>query len=63
MARAAPGRYRKIFAVMSIDLRRRDRGAERRRRTDELLKQVAERLAGIARATDTSPASISRSSR
>ena len=52
MARARAGRYRKIFAVMSIEL---TQGTEALSgpETDELLKQVAERLAGIARATDT----------
>ena len=54
MARARAGRYRKIFAVMSIDLAPAESaGALSDPETDELLKQVAERLAGIARATDT----------
>lgn len=54
MARARAGRYRKIFAVMSIDLAPAPgTGALSDPETDELLKQVAERLAGIARATDT----------
>ena len=56
MARARAGRYKKIFAVMSIDLalaRDATAGALSGREAEELLKQVAERLAGIARATDT----------
>jgi GGDEF domain-containing protein len=54
MARARAGRYRKIFAVMSIEVAP-GVGAEAlsEEETDELLKQVAVRLAGIARATDT----------
>jgi GGDEF domain-containing protein len=53
-ARARPGRYRKIFAVMSIELTQaHGQEALSDAETDELLKQVAERLAGIARATDT----------
>jgi len=54
MARARAGRYKKIFAVMSIDIAPAvEAGALEPRETDELVKQVAERLAGIARATDT----------
>jgi len=54
MARARAGRYKKIFAVMSIDIAPgQDATALSERETDELVKQVAERLAGIARATDT----------
>jgi diguanylate cyclase len=54
MARARAGRYKKIFAVMSIDVAPAQEAAGvTDREMDELLKQVAERLAGIARATDT----------
>jgi GGDEF domain-containing protein len=54
MARARAGRYRKIFAVMAIELTQaQGQGPLSGPELDELLKQVAGRLAGIARATDT----------
>jgi GGDEF domain-containing protein len=54
MARARAGRYKKIFAVMSIDIAQfPESGILSAPEADEMLKQVAERLAGIARATDT----------
>ena len=55
-ARARAGRYKKMFAVMSVDLpllRSTAAGALGPRETEQLLKQVAERLVGCARATDT----------
>ena len=54
MARARAGRYKKIFAVMFIDIDSGEQAAVLdSRESDELVKQAAERLAGIARATDT----------
>jgi GGDEF domain-containing protein len=56
MARARAARYRKIFAVMSIDLSLAGRvaaGALSEREAEQALKQVAERLVACARATDT----------
>ena len=56
MARAGASRYKKIFAVMSIDLalsKSAAGGALSEREAEETLRQVAERLAGCARATDT----------
>jgi len=56
MARARASRYKKIFAVMSIDLsvaRGLDTGALTEGEAEEMLKQIAQRLVGIARATDT----------
>jgi len=56
MARARAARYKKIFAVMAIDLalsKSAAAGALGEREEDEVLKQVAARLTGVARATDT----------
>ena len=56
MARARAARYKKIFAVMSIDLalsKILPAGTLSEREEDKLLKQVAERLEGVSRATDT----------
>ena len=56
MARARAGRNKKIFAVMSIDLplsKRVAAGALSEREAEQTLKQVAERLAGCVRETDT----------
>ena len=55
-ARARAARYKKIFAVMAIDLalsKSAAAGALGEREEDEVLKQVAARLTGVARATDT----------
>ncbi len=56
MARARAARYKKIFAVMSIDLalaQRVTEGSLTEREAEDTLKQVAERLVACARATDT----------
>ena len=56
MARARAARYKKMFAVMSIDLalsKSAPAGDLSEPEKDEMLKQVAGRLAGVARATDT----------
>jgi GGDEF domain-containing protein len=56
MARARAARYRKIFAVMSIDVslaKHLAAGALSEPETEEMLKQVAGRLVACARATDT----------
>lgn len=56
MARARAGRYNKIFAVMTVDLalsKSAAAGELSEREAEEALKQVAERLVGCARATDT----------
>jgi diguanylate cyclase (GGDEF)-like protein len=56
VARARASRYKKIFAVMTIDLalaKTAPAGKLSEQEGDEILKQVAARLAGIARATDT----------
>ena len=56
MARARATRFKKIFAVMSIDLSLEDRGGAGGLTHDErdlTVKQVAERLERSVRATDT----------
>lgn len=56
MARARAGRNKKIFAVVSIDLAPGGivgAGALSEREAEEAVKQIAGRLAGCARATDT----------
>jgi len=55
MARARATRYRKMFAVMSIDLPlgKAAGGALSEREAEDIVKEVANRLAGCARATDT----------
>jgi diguanylate cyclase (GGDEF)-like protein len=56
MARARASRYKKIFAVMSIDLPLSKvvvAGALSDKESQDTLKHVAERLSGCARATDT----------
>ena len=50
MARARAARYKKLFAVMSIDVAL---SSMSEREAAEIAKQVAGRLAGCARATDT----------
>ena len=50
MARARATRYKKMFAVMSIEV---PLSRMSQRDADEIAKQVAGRLAGCARATDT----------
>ena len=55
-ARARAGRYKKIFAVMRVDLplaQNAAAGGLGERELHELVKQVAERLVGCARASDT----------
>ncbi len=55
-ARARAGRYKKIFAVMSVDLpllKLTTASSLSEREVEQLLKQVADRLLGCARATDT----------
>ena len=55
-ARARAARYKKIFAVMSVDLppmRITTGSALSEREAEQVLKQIAERLIGCARATDT----------
>jgi len=56
MARARAARYKKMFAVMSVDValsKHVAAGAMSERDAEETLKQVAERLVACARATDT----------
>ena len=56
MARARAARYRKIFAVMTIELslaRTVAAGGLSEQEAEQILKQVAERLVACARATDT----------
>jgi len=56
MARARARRFKKTFAVMSIDLvlsKEAHAGALSEREAENALKQVAERLVGCVRATDT----------
>lgn len=56
MARARAARYKKMFAVMSIDLvlaKHVADGTLSDREAQDTLKQVAERLIACARATDT----------
>ena len=54
MARARASRYKKMFAVMSVDLPlSKSAAALSEPEAEEMLKQVAERLMGCARATDT----------
>jgi GGDEF domain-containing protein len=55
-ARARAGRYKKMFAVMSVDLpllKITAAGALSEQETQHLLKQIAERLVGCTRAIDT----------
>ena len=57
MARARATRFRKIFAVMSVDIAPPSAGAKARRASratrERGIKQVAERLEACVRATDT----------
>jgi len=53
MARARARRYKKLFAVMSVDVTLPEEDIADPGEAEEILRQVAERLVACARATDT----------